>query len=247
MKGAARPTHVRIGTSGWVYAHWRGPFYPKDLPARSWFAYYAARFDTVEVNNSFYRLPSAETFAGWAAQAPAGFLYAVKASRFLTHQKKLREPEGPLETFLIRARELGPHLGPVLFQLPPHWHCNPGRLRDFLGILPADVTAVFEFRDPSWYTEEVRALLAEAGADFCIHDLHAAPAPLWITSRAAYVRFHGPTEKAYSGRYPLPFLRKWAGRIADFRAEGHDVFVYFNNDDTAYAAVNALELKELTA
>jgi len=241
----AREGRVRVGTSGWVYPHWRGAFYPRDLPVREWFGRYAEEFDTVEVNNSFYRLPSEETMRRWAAQAPAGFVYAVKASRFLTHRKKLKDPEGPLETFFARARLLGKHLGPVLYQLPPHWRRDAGRLRDFLRALPAGASHVFEFRGPSWYDDEVRRLLEEAGAGFCIHDLRGADVPDWVTGRVVYVRFHGPTARAYAGSYPRPQLEAWARRIEGYRRGGHDVYAYFNNDDAGHAAHNALQLREL--
>jgi uncharacterized protein YecE (DUF72 family) len=236
---------VRIGTSGWIYGHWRGLFYPAELPPRRWFAYYAARLDTVEINNTFYRLPAPGVFQDWAEQAPPGFLYALKASHFLTHRKKLKDPQGPLELFLGRARLLGPHLGPILFQLPPRWHCNVERLQAFVAHLPPDVLAIIEFRDPTWYVEEVRDLLTAAGVGFCIHDLRGSVSPLWVTGPAVYVRFHGPTAVPYAGRYPLKHLREWAERIAAFREKGQDVFVYFNNDDQAHAVTNALELRGL--
>src|SRR5207244_1529086 len=154
-----------------------GVFYPAALPVARWFAHYSRHFDAVEVNNTFYRLPAGGVFARWGRQAPAGFRFAIKASRFLTHNKKLKDPEQPLANLLGRARELGPHLGPVLYQLPPRWHCNPDRLRQFLAALPAGVEHVFEFRDPSWLNEGVRDLLAEYGAGFCIHDLRGFPCP----------------------------------------------------------------------
>jgi uncharacterized protein YecE (DUF72 family) len=157
---------VRVGTSGWIYKHWRGVFYPPDLPASRWFDYYRRQFDTVEVNNSFYRLPSAAVFAAWRKQAPAGFLYVLKASRYLTHMKKLKDPAGPLETFFSRARELGPRLGPVLYQLPPRWGCDVERLRHFAAELPLGVAHAIEFRDPSWYNDAVREVLTAAGVGF---------------------------------------------------------------------------------
>src|SRR5205823_13851426 len=138
---------------------------------------------------------SEAAFRAWAAQVPPGFLFAVKASRFLTHLKKLKDPEQPLENVLGRARLLGPRLGPVLYQLPPGWHVNLDRLRHFLALLPTDLTHVMEFRDPSWYADEVRAALAEHGVSFCVHDLRGQPSPDWVTGPAVYVRFHGPTVK----------------------------------------------------
>jgi len=236
---------VRIGTSGWIYPHWRRTFYPPDVPESDWFSFYSRYFDTVEINNTFYRLPAAEVFAAWGRQAPSGFVYAVKASRFLTHLKKLKDPAAPLAKILGRAREMGPRLGPVLYQLPPHWHCDLDRLRQFIALLPRDLQHVFEFRDPSWHNEEVRSLLSETGMGFCIHDLGGCSCPLWITGQHVYLRFHGPTRVAYAGRYDLKQLRGWTGKIRQFRASGRDVYVYFNNDQNAYAVANARELRDL--
>ena len=236
---------VHVGTSGWVYRHWRGVFYPRRLPAREWFGYYAAAFDTVEVNNTFYRLPDEQRFGAWARQAPPGFLYAVKASRYLTHLKRLKDAAEPLERFLGRARRLGEHLGPVLYQLPPHWACDVDRLRAFLELLPADLLHVFEFRDPSWYVEEVRELLAAHGACFCIHDLRGSVSPEWATGPAVYLRFHGPTARAYAGGYPTARLRLWAERVEAYLESGRDVFAYFNNDDAGHAVADARQLRAL--
>jgi uncharacterized protein YecE (DUF72 family) len=241
----SRERRVRIGTSGWIYPHWRRAFYPADLPTSEWFAFYSRTFDTVEINNTFYRLPAADVFEAWRRQAPSGFAYAVKASRFLTHMKKLKDPSEPLANILGRARLLGPHLGPILYQLPPRWRRDCERLRQFIAELPRDLRHVFEFRDPSWHHEEVRAILSETGVGFCIHDLAGCASPLWTTGALAYVRLHGPTGVAYSGRYDLEQLRKWAGEIRQFRASGRDVYAYFNNDENAYATENARELRNL--
>ena len=162
---------VRIGCSGWQYKHWKGDFYPADLRTGEWFARYAATFDTVEINNSFYRLPEAHTFRSWRERAPAGFLFAVKASRFLTHMKKLKDPEEPLQRFFENAAPLGATLGPVLYQLPPRWPLDLERLRHFLGTLPKRVRHVIEFREPSWYAQEVLELLEAHGVALCLHDM----------------------------------------------------------------------------
>ena len=239
------PGLIRIGTSGWNYKHWRGRFYPADLPVARWFAYYSRRFDTVEINNTFYRLPPEEVFLAWRRQAPPDFLYAVKASRFLTHMKKLNDPADSLDRILGRARQLGAHLGPVLYQLPPHWKCNLNRLREFIACLPLDLRHVFEFRDPSWCHQDVRALLTETGMSYCIHDMRGFYCPRWVTGPVAYLRFHGPTEKKYAGCYTRAQLAGWAEAIRAIRESGHDVFVYFNNDDAAHAVRNAQELRGL--
>jgi uncharacterized protein YecE (DUF72 family) len=234
---------VRIGTSGWVYNHWRGILYPAELPQHDWFAAYAAVFDTVEINNSFYRLPSAATFAAWRDQAPAGFLYALKASRFLTHMKKLKDPEEPLRRCFERAEQLGPTLGPVLYQLPSHWQVNLERFAHFLAALPKGYQHVVEFRDASWLVEEVFELMEQHQVAHCLHDMQPLKIPLRLTAPMVYVRFHGTSR--YGGDYPRETLELWARRIAEWRSEGRDVCVYFNNDIGGHAIHNARTLREL--
>mgnify|MGYP006137896071 CR=1 FL=1 len=162
---------AHIGCSGWVYKHWRGPVYPPDLPAKKWFEHYTGMFDSVEINNSFYRLPTAETFRKWRDQAPPGFDYAVKANRYLTQAKKLKDCEEPIERQMASFRCLGDRLGPILYQLPPSLKLNLERLESFLRLVPRDVTNVFEFRDRSWYVPDTLALLERYGASFCVHDM----------------------------------------------------------------------------
>lgn len=234
---------LRIGTSGWVYAHWQELFYPLALPQKEWFRFYADRFDTVEINNSFYRLPSVPVFQNWQKQAPAGFLYAVKASRFLTHLKKLKDPQQPLATFFAHAAHLGATLGPVLYQLPPHWRVNLPRLADFLALLPKQYQHVIEFRDPSWLTEEVFQLMEQARVSHCIHDMAPLRVPCRVTANPVYIRLHG--DPAHGGDYQPATLAAWARRIDDWQRHGHDVFVYFNNDINGWALANATMLKNL--
>jgi uncharacterized protein YecE (DUF72 family) len=234
---------IRIGTSGWVYTHWRGIFYPKNLPQRDWFAYYAREFDTVEINNSFYRLPSADAFDTWRQQAPSGFLYAVKASRYLTHMKKLKDPEEPLQRFFERASRLSNTLGPILYQLPPNWQVNLPRLEHFLSILPKQYTHVLEFRDESWLIEEVFRLLERYHVAHCIHDMYPLKIPARVTSPTVYLRFHGSLTDG--GDYELATLKTWGRRIADWSNEKLDVFVYFNNDIEGYAVKDTKMLREL--
>ncbi|HLW65001.1 MAG TPA: DUF72 domain-containing protein [Gemmataceae bacterium] len=241
----SQAAQVRIGTSGWVYKHWRNVFYPPKLAANRWFEHYFCHFDTVEINCTFYGLPAASTFARWAEQAPSGFVYAVKANKILTHLKRLHEPREVLETMLDRARELGQHLGPILYQLPPHWGCDIERLRQFISVLPVGLEHVFEFRDPSWLNNDVKALLADTGMNFCIHDLAGFPCPLCVTGPIAYVRFHGPMKAKHVGRYTPQQLREWAARIAGFQRAGHAVYAYFNNDAEGHAVINARELQHL--
>jgi uncharacterized protein YecE (DUF72 family) len=238
-----KAAEFRVGCSGWQYRHWRGNFYPSDLPVASWFDFYAARFDTVEVNNSFYRLPEASTFRGWSERSPRGFLFAVKASRFLTHMKKLRDPEGPVELFFSRARELGSKLGPVLYQLPPRWPVNLERLDRFLAALPKRVSHAVEFREPSWYAPEVLSRLAKAGVALCLHDMPGSEPARAPVGPFVYVRFHGSGAR-YGGGYSDERLRDWARWIRERRAEGRRVYAYFNNDVGGHAPRDAARLRD---
>ena len=234
---------IRIGTSGWVYPHWRDIFYPADLHQADWFDHYASHFDTVEINNSFYRLPSEATFDKWREQAPDGFLYAVKASRFLTHMKKLKEPRSPLHNFFTHAAHLGNSFGPVLYQLPPHWQLNLSRLQDFLAVLPHKRHHAIEFRDPSWLVEPVFRLLERFGVGHCIHDMPPLEVPHRVTTSFVYLRYHGDYD--HSGNYSTAHLEQQAQQITDWHNQGLEIFVYFNNDIGAYAVNNALLLKSL--
>ena len=235
---------IRIGCSGWNYRHWRERFYPKGLPQRRWFAFYAEHFDTVEINNSFYRLPKAETFEAWRAQAPPGFCYAVKANRFLTQAKKLKDCEEPLQRMMAPFRALGDRLGPILFQLPPRFRINLERLETFLKLLPKDVASVFEFREPSWYVPETFALLDRHGAGFCVHDMPGSATERIATGRLAYVRFHGTNGK-YHGRYPDQRLLSWTDWIVAQARNGRPVWCYFNNDIDGHAIDDAQTLKAM--
>ncbi|MDZ7748814.1 MAG: DUF72 domain-containing protein [Halofilum sp. (in: g-proteobacteria)] len=235
---------LHVGTSGWSYPHWSGPFYPQDLPERDWLGYYARRFTSVEINNSFYRLPATSTLESWRDTVPAGFEFAVKASRYVTHMKKLKDPEDTMPGLLARMERLGDRLGPVLLQLPPHWRCNPERLRAFLEALPPAHRYAFELRDPSWFDERVFELLARFDAAFCVYDLAGTQSPVAVTAGFAYVRLHGPGD-AYQGSYTDAALRGWADTFAGWRADGRDVYCYFDNDEAGYAAANAARLREL--
>jgi uncharacterized protein YecE (DUF72 family) len=240
----AKPSgEVRIGTSGYQYDHWRGLFYPPALPKRHWFGHYARHFDTVEINNTFYRLPEATTFEAWAAEAPAGFLYALKFSRYGTHIKRLLDPEEPIRRFLERAEILGKLLGPLLVQLPPHWKVNRARLGGFLEAAPRKQRWAIEFRDPGWLTEEIFSLLEGQNAALCIHDM-IPDHPRRITADWVYLRFHG---QHYGGTYSHQYLSAQARQIAEYRAQGLDVFAYFNNDVGGHAVRNAADLKRYLA
>lgn len=233
---------VHIGTSGWVYPHWRGPFYPDGLPEPRWLDYYASHFASVEVNNSFYRLPTREMFAAWRAQTPAEFVFAVKANRFITHMKKLKEPAQTLPPLWEAVSGLGEKQGPLLFQLPPNWRLDFGRLKAFLEALPRDIRAAFELRDARWHTAAVLDLLSEYNAAFCVFDLGGWYSPRAVTADFAYVRLHGP-EAAYRGRYGRGALQDWADWLN--RQQVKAAYVYFDNDQAAYAVQDAMELKTL--
>ncbi|MGE5489557.1 MAG: DUF72 domain-containing protein [bacterium] len=235
---------IRIGTSGWQYKHWRGPFYPADLPASRMLAFYLEHFDTVEVNNSFYRLPALETFENWKAASPPGFLFAVKGSRFITHMKKLKDPEPSSRKFFDAVAGLGSKLGPILWQLPPFWQVNAERLDEFLSVLPRRRRYAFEFRNETWFTGEVSAILKRHKAAFCIYDLDYRQSPRTVTADWVYVRLHGPDGK-YSGSYPDDALKEWARQFDEWTREGRDVYCYFDNDQAGYAVRNALRLREL--
>lgn len=235
---------IRIGCSGWNYRHWRGGFYPEKLPVRCWFDHYSAEFDTVEINNSFYRLPSADCFAKWRDQAPPGFCYAVKANGFLTQAKKLKDCEEPLARMIAPMRQLGDRLGPILYQLPPRFAINLDRLRQFLDLLPADLVHVFEFRERSWLTTETLALLESHGASFCAHDMAGSATERWAVGPVAYVRFHGGEGK-YWGRYKDEVLLGWADWMTSQAQLGRTVWAFFNNDIHADAISDALTLRAM--
>jgi uncharacterized protein YecE (DUF72 family) len=234
-----RAAAFRIGCSGWQYRHWKGPFYPAELRARDWLEFYARHFDTVEVNNSFYRLPPEGVFDSWRARTPSSFLFAVKASRFLTHMKKLKDAEEPVERLFARAFELRGKLGPVLYQLPAQMSKNVERLAGFLELLPPRVKHAIEFRNRDWYDDEVMQLLRKHNVALCLHDMAGSAAPRLLTARFTYVRFHGATGR-YDGSYGQDTLEDWAEWL---EANGHPAFVYFNNDIGGHAPRDAARLK----
>ncbi|HEY2905613.1 MAG TPA: DUF72 domain-containing protein [Vicinamibacterales bacterium] len=234
---------VRIGCSGWQYRHWRGNFYPAELSSSRWLEYYAERFDTVEINNTFYRLPEAPTFAAWARRVPRGFVYAVKASRYLTHMKKLKDPKEPITRFFTRAKRLRTTFGPVLYQLPPRWPVNVERFSAFLRALPRGVRHTIEFRDPSWYTDEIFAMLEKHRVALCLHDMQGSASGMRAIGPFVYVRFHGVQK--YSGRYPDETLERWAEWLAERVKEGRRVYAYFNNDTGGHAPRDAVRLRAM--
>lgn len=235
---------IWIGTSGWHYKHWLGNFYPPRLPGSRMLARYIQDFDTVELNNTFYKLASQSSLSGWRDSTPPNFLFAVKGSRFLTHMKKLRNAQQGLDRFLDSVDVLGPKLGPILFQLPPNWDVDAERLADFLALLPACHLYVFEFRNPTWNTPQVYGLLARYNAAYCIFDLAGYLSPLQVTADFAYLRLHGPGGK-YQGSYSDQVLADWARTINAWNSRLSAVYVYFDNDDSGYAPQDAIRLKAL--
>jgi uncharacterized protein YecE (DUF72 family) len=239
------PTEIRIGTSGYHYKHWIGPFYPSKTSPSQMLEHYVHHFDTLELNNSFYRLPTADAFAAWRDATPRNFVFAVKASRFITHNKKLKDPENALDNLLPRAEHLGRKLGPVLFQLPPRWKVNVARLEALLEILPRKHRYAFEFRETSWMNNDVLRALRRHNAAFCIYELAGYHSPCEITADFAYIRLHGPGEGKYQGSYSTVRLRRWARQIEQWSCKLKAIYVYFDNDQFGYAARNALTLRKI--
>ncbi len=239
----AQPGNLRVGTSGWQYDHWKGIFYPEGVAKRRWFEHFARTFDTVEINNTFYRLPGEKAFDTWRAQAPEHFLYALKFSRFGTHVKRLLDPENSIGHFVPLAERLGGHLGPILVQLPPHFKVDPQRLDHFLTVAPRQHRWTVEIRDPSWFTEEVYGVLGRHRAALCYHD-KLVPHPRPITADFIYQRFHGGEQ---DGNYSDAALQREAHQLREYLEQGLDVYAYFNNDMWGHALHNALDLRRLIA
>lgn len=235
---------IYIGTSGWHYKHWKGPFYPEDMADKDLLQYYSERFDTAEINNSFYRVPERKTLLQWSRTAGKNFIFAAKASRYITHMKKLKDPEKPVKNFMDKIEALGDSLGPILLQLPPNWKKNADRLKSFLEELPKGFRFTFEFRDPDWFGQDINDLLAEHQAAFCIYDFDRRQSPKKVTADFVYIRLHGP-DGAYKGKYDAQTLSGWAGAISQWHKQGKDVYCYFDNDQAGFAAENAEELQSM--
>ena len=235
---------IYIGTSGWSYKHWKGNFYPGDIRQKEHFDYFKKFFKTVELNNPFYHLPPKQTFVNWKEAVADDFIYAVKASRFITHMKKLKDPTESLANFMGNVVGLGEKLAVILFQLPPGWQINTERFKEFLEKLPKGHRYTFEFRNTTWYEEEIYKLLEQYNYAFCIYELAGHMSPFKVTADFVYIRLHGPGDK-YQGSYNEEALHSWAGKCKSWAKEGKDVFVYFDNDEKGYAAFNAIRLNEL--
>jgi len=234
---------VWIGTSGWTYDGWRGPFYPSDVPKKEWLAWYATRFASTEINFSFYRTPSLEAVRAWRDQTPADFLFAWKASKFITHWKRLNEHtcQNSLDLMATRLKALGRKAGPVLFQLPPQFEADQDRLANFLRMLPRRYLYAFEFRHPSWHGRDIIQLLRQHNVSLCLSDHHHAPAPWIATATHVYIRGHGPDGR-YKNNYPDGTLLEWSEDIRKWRRQGRTIFMFFDNDQKSAAPVDAKRL-----
>ncbi|MBS3819450.1 DUF72 domain-containing protein [bacterium] len=235
---------IHIGTSGWHYPHWKGPFYPLQHSDSALLSYYMKYFHTAEINNSFYQIPQKKTLELWRNTVPGNFNFSVKASRYITHMKKLKDPHQPVSHFLQRIDTLGNKRGPILFQLPPRWKCNPERLESFLKILPKNYRYTFEFRDPSWFNSQVYEILTRYKASFCIYDLDGRLSPKKITADFVYIRLHGP-DGPYQGKYNQKTLSNWSSDFSRWTQQNKEVYCYFDNDQAGFAVQNAWELQEL--
>jgi uncharacterized protein YecE (DUF72 family) len=239
-----RPSgRVWIGTSGWHYKSWRGPFFPDGLGLKNQLQYYASQFDTAELNGVFYRTPTSQAVERWYVETGREFIFAWKASKFITHWKRLSNATNSLELLENRLSLLHEKAGPVLFQLPPNFEADQGRLKAFLELLTRKRRYCFEFRHPSWYAPRILRLLETRNVALCLSDHHDAPAPWKRTADFIYIRGHGPSGR-YRGRYATATLEQWAGRIAAWRKR-RDVYVYFDNDQKSAAPADALKLRYL--
>lgn len=239
-------SQLRIGCSGWTYKDWTGPFYPPGTRDAARLDYYAGWFDTAEINATFYRLPSEAAVQGWERRAPAGFVFAWKVSRFITHNRKLRDCADSVALVFGRMAHLGRAFGPALIQLPPGLRRDDDRLAGFLQLLPRGGRHTVEFRHPSWYEPAVFQILADHNAALTLSDHHHAPAPFEVTADWVYLRGHGPAGR-YQGHYPIGTLQDWARRIQGWRAQNLDVYAYFDNDIRAAAPADGLALKAILA
>ncbi len=237
-------SRIHIGTSGWHYSHWRGLFYPRDLSTGKFLDFYRHRLKAVEINNSFYQLPSRATLGKWRRAVANDFVFAVKASRYITHVKKLKDPSQGINRFLKRVGALKEKLGPILFQLPPSWKPNPVRLKDFLDVLPEKYQYTFEFRNREWINKEICDLIRRYHCAFCIYDIDGYESPVKMTADFVYLRLHGPG-RAYQGCYHGQTLRKWSRKISEWIKMKKQVYCFFDNDQSAYAVQNALTLKKM--
>ena len=243
----AKLGHLHVGTSGWTYKDWRGRFYPKDVAQKDWLAWYSEQFNATEINGSFYRTPTLEAVQAWHDRTPVDFRFAWKASKFITHWKRLKESaDNSIALMVTRLEVLGEKCGPVLFQLPGRFHSDRDRLVKFIKMLPDAYRYAFEFRHESWYEDAILDVLRDNNITLCLSDHHEAPAPWAVTADLVYVRGHGPTGR-YKGHYPDATLKDWAAHIATWRKEQKTVYVFFDNDQKSAAPTDAKLLLKLCA
>lgn len=235
---------IHLGTSGWTYDHWKEVFYPDSVPKRQWFEYYCSQFQTVELNSSFYRIPTLKVVEGWNNRSPEDFRFAIKMSRLVTHERKLKNCEHELEWFLSVFEPLKKKIAVFLIQLPPTLKFDPDRIVHFSKLLPNDVPIVFEFRNTTWYCDETVSVLKNLGYSFCIHDMAGLATEKIVTSPVAYIRFHGFNSQ-YGGDYPDSNLLQWVKWIKAQAAKGVSVYGYFNNDIGGFAIKNCRRLREM--
>jgi len=241
----SRQSRIFIGTSGWSYGSWRGPFFPREVMVKHHLAYYATQFVTAELNGVFYRTPSLEAVRGWRDQSPDDFVFAWKASKFITHWKRLSDrSRNSLDLIEERLEILGPKAGPVLFQLPARFEADADRLASFIRLLDTKRRYAFEFRHASWYSEDIYKILRKHDIALCISDHHDAPAPWLTTAKHVYVRGHGP-DGTYKDHYPDTALKKWARAIAAWYRQRRTVYVYFDNDQKSAAPADASRLRDI--
>lgn len=238
-----RRGEVRIGTSGWTYEHWLGRFYPEEARGESRLAQYARIFRSVEINATFYKLPTEKGMESWLADTPDDFVFTAKVSRFITHRKRLKDPEVHIPIFFGRIAAMKPKLGPLLIQLPPNFKADLERMGAFCDRLPPDYRYALELRHDSWWCDEVWEFMRERNLAFCLFHLAGRETPEMVTADFVYIRLHGPGA-AYQGSYDDATLRRWEEKIQRWRGDGLDVFIYFDNDEKAYAAEDARRLQE---
>lgn len=236
--------NIHVGTSGWNYKDWKGKFYDEETKQDDQLSVYAEVFDTVELNKSFYNLPDKTSIKSWLKKTPNDFLFSCKASRYITHMKKLEDPEEGVENLLRSLEVFDNKLGPILFQCPPNWNVNTKRLKNLLDALPDNHRYVFEFRDESWFTDEIYRMLKDHNAALCLYDLEGFQSPELITADFVYIRLHGPEENAYQGSYDGRTLAGWVQKMLRWRDEGNRVFCYFDNDQKSKAPLDAQQLIE---
>ena len=230
-----------VGTSGWSYDHWKNNFYPLDLKSNKHLPYYSDHFKTVEINNTFYKLPSEKAISNWYDQVPEDFLFAIKASQYITHRKRLKEGEQTTIPFFERMALLKHKLGPILFQLPPNFKFDLERLQNFIGTLPRLKHYAFEFRNPSWFNDQTYEILQKSNCSLCLADFKGKPAVIELTADYIYIRLHGPQQAAYQGSYSEKALEEWATKI-DKWTQHKWVYCYFDNDEKGYAIQDAQRL-----